>query len=246
MHLSIYKTIKSERLKLKRSPVWLAFFILPIISAFFGTFNFWANQGLLKNEWYSLWSQHTLFLCYIFMPALIGTYCSYLWRLEHLNNNWNVLMTAPVPVANVFLAKLAVIFRVTLLTQLWLGVLYFLCGKFCRLPGMIPTEILVWLLRGTLAAGAVGTLQLLLSMVIRSFAVPIGLAAAGGIIGFIVSNKGWSMYWPYSVMLLGMNSNKSADSLRQDLIPFFVSLTVFFLAFTRSGIWYLKHKDVRT
>lgn len=78
MHLSIYKTIKSERLKLKRSPVWLAFFILPIISAFFGTFNFWANQGLLKNEWYSLWSQHTLFLCYIFMPALIGTYCSYL------------------------------------------------------------------------------------------------------------------------------------------------------------------------
>lgn len=240
------KCIRAENMKLRHSLIWLACIIIPIIPAIMGTMNYQNNLRLLNSQWYSLWTQITLFYSSMFYAPLIGLYCSYLWRLEHLNNNWNVLMTAPVPVANVFLAKLAVIFRVTLLTQLWLGVLYFLCGKFCRLPGMIPTEILVWLLRGTLAAGAVGTLQLLLSMVIRSFAVPIGLAAAGGIIGFIVSNKGWSMYWPYSVMLLGMNSNKSADSLRQDLIPFFVSLTVFFLAFTRSGIWYLKHKDVRT
>ena len=82
-------------------------------------------------------------------------------------------------------------------------------------------------------------------MVIRSFAVPIGIALAGSIIGFIVSNKGWGMYCPYSVMLLGMNSNKSNDSLRQDLIPFLVSLCVFFLLFTGSSIWYLKKKDVR-
>ena len=110
---------------------------------------------------------------------------------------------------------------------------------------MIPGRILVWLLRGTLAAGAVGTLQLLLSMVIRSFAVPIAMSMAGSILGFIISNKGYSMYWPYSVMLLGMNANKSEDSLRQGLLPFLVSLCVFFLLFAGISIWYLKKNDVR-
>ena len=48
-----------------------------------------------------------------------------------------------------------------------------------------------------------------------------------------------------SVMLLGMNANKSKDSLRQGLLPFLVSLCIFFLLFTGSSIWYLKKKDVR-
>lgn len=241
----LLKCIHAENLKLRHSCIWSACLLLPVIPAVMGTMNYQNNLVLLTDGWYSLWTQITLFYSSLFYAPLIGLYCSYLWRLEHLNNNWNVLMTTPIPVRNVFLAKLAVVFRVTLLTQMWLGVLYFLCGKFCGLPGRIPTQILVWLLRGTLAAGAVGTLQLLLSMVIRSFAVPIGIASAGSIIGFIVSNKGWSMYWPYSVMLLGMNANKSDDSIRQDLIPFLASLSVFFLLFTGISIWYLKKKDVR-
>lgn len=241
----LLKCIRAESRKLRHSCIWAVALLLPAIPAVMGTFNYRNNLGLLTSEWYSLWTQVTLFYAGLFYAPLIGVYCAYLWRLEHLNNNWNVLMTAPVPVRNIFLAKLAVVFRVTLLTQLWLGVLYFLCGKFCGLSGGIPVQILVWLLRGTLAAAAVGTLQLLLSMVIRSFAMPVGIALAGSIIGFIISNKGWAVYCPYSVMLLGMNANKADDSLRQNLIPFLCSLTVFFLVFTGSSIWYLKKKDVR-
>ncbi len=239
------KCIQAENLKLRHSCIWTACLLIPVIPAVMGTFNYLNNLGLLQSEWYSLWTQITLFYSSLFYAPLIGLYCSYLWRLEHLNNNWNVLMTTPIPIRNVFLAKLAVVFRVTLLTQLWLGMLYFLCGKLCGLPGLIPIQIIIWLIRGTLAAGAVGTLQLLLSMIIRSFAVPIGIALSGSIVGFILSNKGWSMYWPYSVMLLGMNANKSDDLLRQNLIPFLISLSIFFLLFTTISIWYLKKKDVR-
>ena len=97
MYSSFTRAIKAEHLKLKRSPVWLAFFALPVISAFFGTNNYLMNQGILQSEWFSLWSQHSLFLCFFFMPALIGTFCSYLWRLEHLRTNWNSFLTTPVP-----------------------------------------------------------------------------------------------------------------------------------------------------
>lgn len=242
----LLKCIQAENRKLRHSRIWMACVLIPVIPSIMGTFNYRNNLELLTSEWYSLWTQITLFYSSLFYAPLIGLYCSYLWRLEHLNNNWNVLMTMPVPVSYVFFAKLAVVFRVTVLTKLWLGILYFFCGKCCGLPGMIPLQILVWLLRGTLAAAAVGTLQLLLSMVIRSFAVPIGVALAGSVIGFIVNNKGWSMYWPYSVMLLGMNANHSEDSLGQGLIPFLCSLVVFFLIFAGGSICYLKKSDVRT
>ena len=45
-------------------------------------------------------------------------------------------------------------------------------------------------------------------MVIRSFAVPIFLGLLGGITGIFISSKGHGLLWPYSLMQLGMNSNR--------------------------------------
>ena len=71
------KLIRAELMKLRRSPVWLAFIVMPVIPALMGTFNYLENLELLHSEWYSLWTQHTLFTDYIFLPLLIGIYCSY-------------------------------------------------------------------------------------------------------------------------------------------------------------------------
>ncbi len=207
MNLSLLKTIKSERLKLKRSPVWLAFFILPIISAFFGTSNYMMNQGVLSSEWYSLWSQHSLFLCYIFMPALIGTYCSYLWRLEHLRNNWNSFLTAPVSRFSLYLGKLFQAAVMILAGNAWIFFLYFLCGKICGLPGLPPTESIGWFLGGILGGIVICCVQLAVSMVIRSFAIPIGIGLAGGIGGLMVTNMGFGLYYPYTLYCIGMRAN---------------------------------------
>ena len=43
------KVIKSECLKLRRSPMWLAFFVMPLIPALFGTVNYLNNLELLKS-----------------------------------------------------------------------------------------------------------------------------------------------------------------------------------------------------
>ena len=207
MNLSLLKTIKSERLKLKRSPVWLAFFILPVISAFFGTFNYMANQGILKSEWYSLWTQHSLFLCYVFMPALIGTYCSYLWRLEHLRNNWNSFLTVPVPLLSLYLGKLFQATVMTIAGNAWIFLLYCVCGKLCGLPGLPPHKSTGWFLGGILGGIVVCCVQLAVSMMIRSFAIPIGIGLAGGIGGLMITNKGWGLCYPYSLYCMGMRAN---------------------------------------
>ena len=100
------KLICAELMKLRRSPVWLAFIVMPVIPALMGTFNYLENLELLHSEWYSLWTQHTLFTDYIFLPLLIGIYCSYTMYIEQKNHNWNRVLTAPMPKGMVFAAKL--------------------------------------------------------------------------------------------------------------------------------------------
>lgn len=154
-------------------------------------------------------------------------------------------MTAPVSIPCIYFGKLAVIFKVTLFTQLWIGVLYLITGKFVGFSGFPPFEIFTWLFRGTLAAIAIGALQLFLSMIIRSFSVPIGIALIGSIAGFLFSNKGLGYFCPYALMLMGMNSNKTEDSLQNGLMPFLFSTVIFFLLFSGCSIYILKKRDVR-
>ena len=241
MHLSIQKTIKAEGLKLKRSPVWLAFFMLPLISAFFGTVNYTANQGVLKSEWYSLWSQHSLFLCYIFMPALIGTYCSYLWRLEHMRSNWNSFLTAPVPLSALYFGKLFHAALMVLVGCAWIFLLYFLCGRICGLPGLPPPESANWFAAGTLGGIVVCCVQLYFSMIIRSFALPIGIGLAGGIGGLMITSRGGGLFYPYSLFSIGMRANNPQLTLETNV--FLPACGVYLLLFTALSIAGLKRHE---
>ena len=79
----LLRCLRAELIKFRRSPVWLAFCLLPVFPAILGTMNYLGNLGLLQSEWYSLWSQHTLFSSMFFLPALLGVFCAWQWRLEH-------------------------------------------------------------------------------------------------------------------------------------------------------------------
>lgn len=242
MRTPYIRAVKAESLKLKRSPVWLAFFALPLISAFFGTMNYKLNIGVLKSEWYSLWSQHTLFLCYLFMPALIGTYCSYLWRLEHTRRNWNSFLTAPLPVSVLYLGKLTQAVRVTVLGNLWIFFLFYVCGKLTGIQSPFPQEALEWFLCGTLGAVVVCCVQLLLSLVIRSFAVPIGIALAGGIFGLYMTNQDYGMHYPYSLYCLGMRANN--PNMEISISTLIVNSLGYLLVFATLSVLYLRRHEI--
>lgn len=238
--------MKAEMMKLGRSKLWIACLLIPCIPAIMGTFNYWQNTGILKEQWYSLWTQLTLFYANFFYAPLIAIFCSYLWRLEHLERNWNVLMSVPVSYSDIFLAKLAVILKVTIFLQLWVGALYIICGKLVGFQGFPPAEILWWLVRGTAAGMVIGSIQLLLSMVIRSFAIPIGIALMGSVAGFLAAASGNGMLWPYSLMVMGMNANRSEDMMSGGMIQFLAEIIIFMIIFTGAAITLLKRKDVKT
>lgn len=238
---TLIKVIRTEQMKLKRSPVWIAFLTLPAISAFFGTFNYLNNLDLLKSEWFSLWSQHSLFLCYFFMPALIGTYCSYLWRLEHTRHNWHSFLTAPVPRLTLYLGKLFHAVLMTVLSSVWIFTLFYVCGRLCGIQAPFPADASEWFVCGIAGGTAICCVQLYISLMIRSFALPVGIALAGGIGGLFMTSKGFGLYYPYSLYSMGMRANNPQREI--DLVSFCVNSAAYIVVFAGLSVFYLhKHE----
>lgn len=243
--MMLLKLLKVERIKLKRSPVWLAFFIMPIIPALLGTLNYQNNLGVLENEWYSLWTQHTLFTCYFFLPIMVGVYCAYIMRMEYANHNWNKLLTMPVNRAIIFISKLLTVSCVILLSELWIGVLFVLSGKLVGLTAAPPiSSIVIWCLFGTLGGMVMAAMQLLLSLQLKSFALPVGIAFAGGLSGLVFLAKNVGHIWPYSLMAYGMNSNAPQKMLESGYGAFVIVCVLYLAVFTVAGSIIMTKRDV--
>ena len=238
----LLRCLKAELYKCRRSPVWLAFLALPVFPALLGTGNYLANIEVLDNGWYSLWGQHTLFSSVFFLPALLGVFCGWQWRLEHADHNWNSFLTAPVPAGAPSPPKLTLAAGGSLLAQGWIGGLYLLSGKLAGLSGSLPPELPGWLLFGALGGVSVCAVQLFFSMVIRAFAPPVAFGLAGGILGLMVTAQGWGYAFPYSLLCLGMRANNPQMEL--DLSFFFLSALGYTGVFVLLALGYLRRRDV--
>jgi hypothetical protein len=239
-----FRTLKAERMKLHRSPVWLAFVLLPILPAIMGTFNYLQCVGILKYKWYSLWTQHTIFTCFFFLPVLIGVYCSYLWRLEHMNHNWNTVMTVPVPVSYLYFSKLVIASVMVILTHIWIGVLFWISGKLCGFHTPFPPELIQWLLFGIVGSIVICAVQLCMSLVIRSFAVPVGIAMIGGIVGTMAFARGYGAWFPYSLLSIGMRANEARGPMQCSVQQFMMNSILFLVIGILFAVVWLKTRDV--
>ncbi|MCM1536411.1 MAG: ABC transporter permease [Clostridium sp.] len=245
MVIRMIRLLKAERMKLKRSPVWLAFLILPIIPAVLGTLNYLGNLELLQSEWYSLWTQHTLFTSYLFLPIMIGVYCAYLMRLEHMNHNWNKVLTMPISRAMIFLSKMCMVSFMILFSEAWIGILFIVFGKLAGMTAQPPIkELVAWCLFGTLGGMVMAAVQLLCSMYIKSFALPVGIAFAGGLSGLLALAKGFGHIWPYSLMAYGMNSNGPQKMMESGYGMFVSVCAVYLIVFIMVGSRVMERRDV--
>lgn len=241
----LFKMLKAERMKLKRSPVWLAFILMPVIPSLLGTLNYMGNIEILKSEWYSLWTQHTLFTCYFFLPILIGVYCSYIMHEEENNRNWNKVLTMPVRRSTVFISKLFMAGAMILLSEIWIGVLFVISGKVIGMSAPVPWDrIIIWCLSGTMGGIVMASVQLMISLFIKNFALPIGIALGGGISGLLFLAKDLGHIWPYSLMAYGMNSNAPQQLIESGYARFVIICVVYIALFTVIGNIILSKRDI--
>ncbi|EEG48433.1 hypothetical protein RUMHYD_02650 [Blautia hydrogenotrophica DSM 10507] len=131
---------------------------------------------------------------------------------------------------------------ITLLTQLWFTVLYLIAGKVVGLPGLPPIDILGWIFRGTIGGWVIATIQYLVASVISNFAIPVAVGLLGGISGLLMANTKAGIFYPYSLMVLGMNSNKDDNMLGGLLPTFFLFALFYILLFNLIGVRLLKKR----
>ncbi|AND84655.1 ABC transporter permease subunit [Clostridium tyrobutyricum] len=239
------KVFVTEWKKLNRSMIWLAVIIVPVLAAFMGSFNYVQNASILKDKWYDLWTQLCLFYAYFFLPCLIGIYCSYICRLEHLNHNWNLVMTQPVSISYIFLGKLSAASGLTFITQVFMGILYLISGKFTGINTGIPHDIFLWLILGWIASIVISALQLCISIIVKNFAAPVGVAFAGGIFGLLMLAKGYGVFFPFSLLSFAMNSSHPQNALTSgNIVETLISCAVFLTIFCWFGILNLKRSEL--
>lgn len=240
----MHRSIAVEWLKLRRSGIWLVVLVLPLISVLIGSANYYLNQSVLLNGWYSLWTQVSLFYGEFFLPILIAICCAYVWRLEHLNHNWNMIMASPISAAQLYFAKLVVVSMLILLGQALFMGLYWLTGTLFSIPGSLPVETMGWSLRGWYASVSITALQLGLSQRIRSFAMPIGISLCAVFIGLGLYVLNMGLYFPFSLLTIGM-SVLSQDKLTgiEHMLFWLINLT-FIVIFAAISIHHLKHRDI--
>ncbi|ANY70510.1 multidrug ABC transporter permease [Paenibacillus sp. BIHB 4019] len=239
------RAVPAEWLKLRHSHLWIVLIALPIVSVLMGCGNFYMNQGVLQNGWYSLWSQAGLFYGEFFLPVLIAICCAYLCRLEHSGKNWNMLLTAPIPVASIFWAKLFTAGMLTAFVQVVFVLLYIIGGTMVGLSlSELPGELYGWLVRGWLAAVTISSFQLLLSMRIRSFAVPVGIGLGAAFLGLGMYVAKAGLFFPHSLLTIGMGV-LSPESLppQQQLTVVIVNL-FYIAAFSAGAIYRMRTADV--
>jgi len=153
-------------------------------------------------------------------------------------------MTTPVSRSTIFIAKLVVLTKSILAAQVLLMVFIIIVGKVVfRFEQPIPINMLWWLFMGWFSALSVGAVQLYLSMRIRSFAVPVGLAVCLSVGGLAFHIAGLSEIFPYSQIILGLSSQDEAlpiDSITT-LVPMVLVYTVLFAVLATH---HLKKADV--
>lgn len=230
------KAIYCERQKCKGTLIWPAFLLIPVIPLLLGSGNYLSNLDLLKSEWYSLWTQVTLFYASFFFAPLIGAYCAYLWRNENFNSCRYTLFSAPVSYSTIYLSKFILVCILSALTQVWFTCLFLAAGKMIGLSGLPSSDIFFWIIRGMAGAFVIAALQFCIATEVHNFATPIALGLVGGVIGLLAANSKFGIFCPYSQMLLGMNSNKSEDVLGQNTILFFAVCGIYLIGITLIGI----------
>lgn len=237
------KAIYCERMKCKGTLIWPAFLLIPVIPVLLGSGNYLSNLDILESEWYSLWTQVTLFYATFFFAPLIGAYCAFLWRYENFHGCRNVLFSNPVTYRTIYLAKFILVCILSVMTQMWFTILFLFAGRIIGFPGMPPGDILSWIVRGMLGAFVIAALQFYIATEICNFATPIALGLVGGVVGLLAANSSVGILCPYSQMLLGMNSNKSEDVLGQNIPLFFLICGLYLVGITLFGIWRMKRSS---
>lgn len=252
-------SVNSELIKLKRSMSWAVVVLLPTITVIAGAGGTIAGEGNFAEGWDTLWIRSIGFYGMAIVSVGIAILASLVWRVEHQNNNWNALMSRPVPTAQVVIGKVAAISLLAAAMQVVLLATVIVLGRALGLPGMIPSDYLMTSALVMIASVPVAALQSAFSTFLRSFAAPVAIALVltGACTMALVLKVNAAVVLPYALLtqttqigttlVSGEGTSFDASALTPGVVALTIGLSAVLTAAIVAGTsTILNRSDTRT
>ncbi|MGC8230208.1 ABC transporter permease [Pseudobacillus badius] len=203
-------TLYVERLKLKRSKLWLLYIIGPLLGVLLAYINFLKNYDLFMqpgdNEWIEAWTQAALFMGPFILPILVGIYAAFICREEHVGGGWKQLFTLPIKHSAVFLGKFLIVIGMVTVTMLLLFIFFVVIGYVKGIEGSFPIFMLLgFVVKGILACLPLIVLQLIISIRAKTFGVPLAVSIVFTLPAIIVASTPLGQIYPWTQPMLAMS-----------------------------------------
>ena len=212
MEATIFRMFKGEIYKSKRElGVYLMLCFPILIYLFIGGYVALhpSSEVCTVNPWIYISYTYSWAFYVLLYPIVIAIFCFSLFDIEYKNDYLKKIFTLPVKTQNVFGAKILMVVVMSLASAL-VAYLMMLCSAFV-LEGLHPVYPFskyayqwvnfIYFIRLFIAILSIGMLQLWLSMLFKTFVVPIGLAGMGGVITLIAQRWEYIVYLPYFSMV---------------------------------------------
>ncbi len=249
--LSFYTALRSEHYKLKYNvAVWLII-LFPLLTTI-GTDLYVLSKTTDAinnpeittdfNPWIYILGRYIFQFYSLLYPILVAILCYSLCDIEYKNKGFRLLFTRPLNKIVIFSSKIVFLLEILLISIL-LAYLIFLLSGFVlgkMLPGYgffdysVSQITLIYFLKLYIGISAISMVQYFLSLLFKSFVIPIGFACIitifcmmsqnGEYVHFIPYNTGWQLFIGFA--------NESIHFLKGDYINmvyifFFLVLSYF-------------------
>ncbi|ATH93768.1 MrsE [Bacillus glycinifermentans] len=238
--------LAAERLKLKRSKMWVLYVLAPLISVILAYTNFHNNYNLFvqpgDNEWIEAWTQVAVFMGSFVLPILVGIYAAFVCRGEHIGG-WKQLLALPVLRSRVFFAKSVMVAVMVAATMGILFILFMMVGFLNGLKGGLPFfAILGYVVQGSIASLPLIVLQLIVSIRFKTFGIPLAVSIGFTLPSILAANTPLGQIYPWALPMLGMSPPDESPIASYPL--FYGVLIVLLILFTVLGVRNFSRRDM--
>jgi hypothetical protein len=220
--------LRIQRIKTKRSRFSVvAVPLLVALNVTNGVSNYLANAGVFDKQdvtWLALWGQAGLLWSVVFLPLLVSIRAATLCRMEHQNENWQRMASYGAAVRVAYRGKLLSMAVFVLASQAMFSGAVLVAGAglgFALNSGELA-ELLLWAALGAVGAFSIAVLQVVVGIVVRSFAATVAVGLAGAVSGLAVTIVApvLQTVYPYSQIAAGMRIRELAPPGPVELVVF--------------------------
>lgn len=202
-------TLTIERQKSNRAWVLLVVVILIAgLNALNGATNYLRNVDTFQEQgvtWLAVWGQGGLLWAILFFPVLITIRAASLTRMEHEEGNWQRLASYGAHL-QIYRGKLLLLAGFVLFCQA-IFIVVVMLGSLLLGFGLPPeaiTAMLCWGLLGALGGMTIATIQLLVGIIVRSYATTVAIGLVASVGSLMATLGGLDALYPYAQAGVGM------------------------------------------